>query len=1124
MKSIKTTFVRGLSLLLALVIVLSLPISAFAAVTIPDWNATYTYKYDAERAALIDSSIFRALKYLKYDRYNELGNNGYLFTDDYIAGSLFDKYDGGKLKYNPFTDVKYANKAYGTATTRDEDGNIIPDVEALEAGLVCNSFCEYYYFNYLMNIEKMDVKYLYDAYYEGVDRINAGKETYSEDGWYEMAETLVAEGTHAKAYYFEPEDSVIPASGAQTEGQKRYLKLFDTLPIGALIRFGDPSLDRWGNEFMHYAVYAGTADGLHFIIHTCNRKRGPEISTVERMANSGSADKDSYPLAFYVFDNVTPELQFGAVDVYKADPDGKPLANAVFSLVNNDTGEDYTLITGKDGTAMVEDLLIDCEYTLTEEKAPPGYNIAEKHQWTFTLTEAKPTYSVTVTNTPKTGNLKIIKNILPSSAATAGNLMGWKFKVFSNSPSYTTTIRDGVQYRVKVTNKNGDFIYSEPALMSNQAASTGSINIQSLTPSKGAIVDIGEEQRFTVRVSGTGCAYQWQIQTTPDGEWTNLEGETSGILNLTMTEEYRNSKVRVRIIKLPGNVLYSDPITFATPDSFCIVYGPQDVTGTDGTEVTLSVTANGEDLLYQWEMYDEATSNWVSVDKQFGGTYNTATAGTVQVHEIPVGDYYVVEIDTGREGWLYDLTPKIVTISEDNTAELPYEVTFTNELLQGGVLIQKETEDGKNLEGWLFGIYTDEACTQKVVEYIYTTNGGQLPFEDLAPGTYWVKELGHDDQEIDEMYYCASENPQKVTVEAGKTATVRFENKLNRGSIEIIKKGNNGELLAGAEFQAVCNNNLYNFVEDLENTGHYYLHNVPYGTYTIIETQPPEGYEIGEPGQWEVTLDKNSLNATVTIEITNDEILGSLSIKKETEDGKNLAGWLFNVYADADRSILLAENLETDGEGFITYSGLKPGTVWVREEGHVNPDIADLYYCNSTNPQSVEIVGHETATVTFENMLRFGSIEIIKISIKGTPLAGAKFLLEWSEDGSMWEKVTYNTTDHITKGTCTSNGLTDGCLITDGTGIIAFTGLHPKLYYRITELEAPEGYLLLTDYVYTGRLPEDTLKLDFTIVNAKIFELPKTGAKSMTLMPVALLLSTATCVGVLIYLRKKKES
>lgn len=326
MKSIKTTFIRGLSLLLALVIVLNLPISAFAATdTSGDGIEPYAYSYDEKRAAMIDSPIFKALKYLKYDRYNELENNGYLFTTGYVANTLVKKYDTGNLSHYPLTDIEYNNSsgAWGTKTTKDANGNTVPDVAEFEAkGLMCTSFVEYYFLNYLRYVEKADVQYIIDEYEAAIDRINAGKQNYGIDAWYEAAETIVAKDM-GYSYSFSMNDSIAPDEGeTETEAHKKYMAMFNTLPIGSLIRFGYPGYGKYNDQFRHFAIYAGTYNNVHYMIHIGN-DRGPEISIVEYMA-SADGNKASYPLEFYVFGE---RQQFGSVGVAKVDPDGKPLAN-----------------------------------------------------------------------------------------------------------------------------------------------------------------------------------------------------------------------------------------------------------------------------------------------------------------------------------------------------------------------------------------------------------------------------------------------------------------------------------------------------------------------------------------------------------------------------------------------------------------------------------------------------------------------------------------------------------------------------------------------------------------------------------------------------------------------------
>ena len=115
----------------------------------------------------------------------------------------------------------------------------------------------------------------------------------------------------------------------------------------------------------------------------------------------------------------------------------------------------------------------------------------------------------------------------------------------------------------------------------------------------------------------------------------------------------------------------------------------------------------------------------------------------------------------------------------------------------GNLSLTKTTEDGKNLSGWQFGIYSNSACTTLVSGPHTTDANGKITVSDLAAGTYYVKEIGHTDSSINALYYCSSTNPQKVTVTAGNTATVSFTNKLNTGGVKLVKETNTGANLSG---------------------------------------------------------------------------------------------------------------------------------------------------------------------------------------------------------------------------------------------------------------------------------------------------------------------------------------
>ena len=202
--------------------------------------------------------------------------------------------------------------------------------------------------------------------------------------------------------------------------------------------------------------------------------------------------------------------------------------------------------------------------------------------------------------------------------------------------------------------------------------------------------------------------------------------------------------------------------------------------------------------------------------------------------------------------------------------------------------------------------------------------------------------------------------------------------------------------------------------------------------------------------------------------------------------------------------------------------GLSAGVIWVKELGNTEVTVNSLYECDSTNPQAVTVVPGQTVEITFANRLKPAQIQVCKTDTEDQPLSGVTLLLEWREDGSSWQPVTYTDSEYVTKGTCTTAGLTDGRLTTSSNGILTFTGLHPEMQYRLTEVATADGYHLLADYAYEGSIPLDTLTVSLKIVNVPIFTLPSTGDNTLSLIPIGILIYAAIGMGALFFLRKKE--
>ena len=202
----------------------------------------------------------------------------------------------------------------------------------------------------------------------------------------------------------------------------------------------------------------------------------------------------------------------------------------------------------------------------------------------------------------------------------------------------------------------------------------------------------------------------------------------------------------------------------------------------------------------------------------------------------------------------------------------------------------------------------------------------------------------------------------------------------NDGSIEVYKEDTDGNALAGAYFTATNTETNEKFVIGPTDGNGYAKSEdrIPYGTYTITETVFPTNYRAYGTTTWTKTLDSETPNATITIEAVNELIPGSAKIVKNSEDGE-VAGVSFTIKGNGvDKTVI------TDANGEIKIDNLKPGSYTVTEI------VADEY--EPQEVRTVTIVSGQTATVTFNNVLKRGSLQVTKDSEDGL-VEGVQFKL-----------------------------------------------------------------------------------------------------------------------------------
>lgn len=159
----------------------------------------------------------------------------------------------------------------------------------------------------------------------------------------------------------------------------------------------------------------------------------------------------------------------------------------------------------------------------------------------------------------------------------------------------------------------------------------------------------------------------------------------------------------------------------------------------------------------------------------------TGSNGKVSL-SLPAGTFRVFEVDVPDR---YETPPEqTVSVTEDNTTV----VLFRNNYKYGSVRLVKSSEDGK------VGDISFRIVGNGVDRIITTQPDGTFLLDGLLPGIYEITEQTDDKYE--------PQATQRVTVVAGRTSTVTFNNVLKRGTLEVAKTSEDG-LKKGMSLPAV---------------------------------------------------------------------------------------------------------------------------------------------------------------------------------------------------------------------------------------------------------------------------------------------------------------------------------
>ncbi|MEB8648773.1 SpaA isopeptide-forming pilin-related protein [Bacillus cereus] len=444
------------------------------------------------------------------------------------------------------------------------------------------------------------------------------------------------------------------------------------------------------------------------------------------------------------------------------------------------------------------------------------------------------------------------------------------------------------------------------------------------------------------------------------------------------------------------------------------------------------VDENDENIVLKDAKFDV-----IDKDNNVVATVTTNEKGIAEVKDLPLGDYFVKEINA-PEGYIKVDTPVKVTIDNTNVIELVMKNTRKVENGQFK-LLKKDSESGQLLPGAKFDVIDKDG---KVVETIVTDDKGEALSKQLPVGSYTLKEV-----EAPKGYELSSSSVS-VDVEANKVVTVDVVNKKIpekvTGQFEIVKVDaeDKTKVLSDAEFEVYKDGKKVDTLRT-DKTGKVVSQKLEPGKYTLKETKAPQGYKLLKE-EIEVVVEANKV---VEVQVENAKELGSLQvIKKDSESGKVLAGAEFKLKNEAGQ--VVGEAKTTNKDGVVKFENLVPGK-YTLEETKAPEGYKALEVTVEVNVVANEVVKQEVMNEKVKEEIT-GQLEITKVDANNTNkiLAGAVFEI-W-KDGTKIDTLTTNKS-----GKATSKKLEPGD-------------------YTLKEIQAPEGYTL------------SDKEMKFTISNEKI--------------------------------------
>ena len=432
------------------------------------------------------------------------------------------------------------------------------------------------------------------------------------------------------------------------------------------------------------------------------------------------------------------------------------------------------------------------------------------------------------------------------------------------------------------------------------------------------------------------------------------------------------------------------------------------------------------------------------------------------VGNFPHGAYYVKEL-SAPDGWMLNPAKFAVTLEPKAQSGGVIRVSLPeivhDELIYTRVTLTKTDITGQKT---LPGATIEVKDEQGNVMYRETTDAnGQIPQIPVVPGTYTFKEVYAPDG------YALNEAEMRFTVDADGNVTGDTMIRDDYTRFSLRKADENGKPLAGVMFGLKKADGMLMMTAKTDAKGMATFEKVPFGTYTLVETQALLGY-LKADTEIRLTVDGTFVNPAEPIAAVVNERQKIRGLKVDTA-GQALTGAEFSlINADTGEIVDRATSNEK-GEFFLT--GFGYGDWIIRET--VAPEGFN---------RVEDVLIHVDKDWKAPNALLLTDIpnhyEFVKVDEDGCPMEGVKFALE-DEDG--------NTLRELASGE---------------DGIVHADDLKPDVYV-IREIETQAGYRL-TEETIRVVIDENYIVADelFRLVNFPEEERPEDEIQTGVEVPV----------------------